>query len=102
MQGKNGYIGPVATFSGACANCFFDPSYMDANATTTLPVRDVPRSGELDDWAEYWWFGKLGNGSQIANGNYTMRFAVLKPFGNPKHSDDWHVYKMPTITVLRK
>ncbi|EJT70796.1 hypothetical protein GGTG_11819 [Gaeumannomyces tritici R3-111a-1] len=43
------------------------------------------------------WFGKLGNGSQIANGQYKIRLAVLKPFGNPHASDNWDVMPAPVV-----
>jgi hypothetical protein len=50
---------------------------------------------------EYWWpEGKLGDGSMISPGNYTMRFAALNPFGVPEQGDNWSVFKTPKITVL--
>jgi hypothetical protein len=32
----------------------------------------------------------------------SMRFATLKPFGNPKAADNWDVYKTPDVTILGK
>ena len=29
-----------------------------------------------------------------------MRFAALRPFGTPEHSDNWDVWETPDITVL--
>jgi hypothetical protein len=55
---------------------------------------------------EHWWFGKLANGTQIEPGKYTIRFAVLKPFGNPYNADNWDVYRpdsgLPQIEVTGK
>ena len=52
--------------------------------------------------ARYYFFGKLANGTQLAEGRYAMRFAVLKPFGRPEAADNWEVYRTPEITVTGK
>ncbi|OTA64812.1 subtilisin-like protein [Hypoxylon sp. EC38] len=93
VEGENGYIGPAASWDGTAG--YFDPRYYDPNDTFTWPKTNNLRGG-----ADNSWFGKLGNGSQIANGNYTWRFAALRPFGDPTVSEDWNVYKTPQITVL--
>ncbi|OTB06028.1 hypothetical protein M426DRAFT_319392 [Hypoxylon sp. CI-4A] len=93
VEGENGYIGPVAAYNGSIS--YFDPSVSDPESTTTYPLTNNLRGG----W-DHSWFGKLGNGSQIANGNYTWRFATLKPFGDPAVSEDWDIYETPQITVL--
>lgn len=64
VEGENGYVGPAASWNGSAGN--FDPRYYDPNETFTFPRTDTLRGG-----LDHWWFGKLGNGSQIANGNYT-------------------------------
>ena len=73
----------------------------------------------------YWWLGRLANGTDIAPGKYkyvfilslclksvvilgqransrltSMRIAVLAPFGNPHASDNWDRIKTPMIEVL--
>ncbi|KAJ9149758.1 Subtilisin-like protein [Pleurostoma richardsiae] len=97
VPGENGYIGPATYWVGVGSTSYFDPRYYDPNDTATYPVTDIYRSSP-----EFWWFGKLGNGSQIELGNYTMRFATLHPFGDPTHADNWDVFKVPKISVLGK
>lgn len=106
VAGKNGYIGPAAAWAQSSQTVEFDPKVHNPNDTFTFPVTNLRRNAAGDlfghDSFEYWWFGKLGNGSQIENGNYTIRFAVLKPFGDPSRSDNWDVYQPPQIQVLGK
>ncbi|KAF3061843.1 Minor extracellular protease vpr [Daldinia childiae] len=92
VEGENGYIGPAASWNGDGG--VFDDRYYDPNDTFTYPRTDILRGG----W-DHTWFGKLGNGSQIANGNYTWRFATLKPLGDPTVSEDWDIFKTPEISV---
>lgn len=33
---------------------------------------------------------------------FSIRFATLRPFGNPKSADNWDVFKTPQIKVLGK
>ena len=47
------------------------------------------------DKREYWWFGKLTNGTKIARGDYVLRFAVLVPFGRPEVAADWDTLTVP-------
>ncbi|KAH7305870.1 subtilase [Stachybotrys elegans] len=102
VAGQNGFIGSAAVWSGSGAVPFFDPSLYDPNETITYPLTNSARTvrAGVD---EHWWFGRLGNGSYIAPGTYTIRFAILKPFGNPTHADNWEVYRptsgLPQITV---
>ena len=66
VEGENGYLGAATYWYNQENVNYFDPSQNDANDTLTYPVTDVQGGG----W-NFWWFGKLGNGSQIANGTYT-------------------------------
>ncbi|KAI5917669.1 subtilase [Camillea tinctor] len=101
VPGENGYVGPATSWTGAGQVSYFDPDLYDPNDTYTYPILDETRNAYTTLSAnEYWWFGKLGNGSQIANGNYTMRFANLKPFADPAKSESWAVYDTPVIEVL--
>ncbi|KAI1498894.1 subtilase [Biscogniauxia marginata] len=101
VAGENGYIGPGTSWVNAGKMSYFDPDRYDPDETFTYPVLDVTRNAfTIFSGSEYWWFGKLGNGSQIANGNYTMRFATLRPFGDPAASDSWAIFDTPTIQVL--
>jgi hypothetical protein len=34
--------------------------------------------------------------------NGSMRFAALKPFGNPEVSDQWDVFQIPNIEIRGK
>lgn len=102
VVGENGYVGTATGWAGASSVLVFDPAIHDADDTFSFPVQNTFRN--VDAPTRYYWFGKLGNGTQIADGRYVMRFAALKPFGhnNPSASDNWEVYKTPTITVTSK
>lgn len=39
---------------------------MDKEDTVAFPLQRVPRG-----YSNFWWFGKLANGSYIEPGNYT-------------------------------
>ncbi|KAJ3524920.1 hypothetical protein NM208_g11862 [Fusarium decemcellulare] len=95
--GKRGYIGSATTMRDAEQFWFFDPTVNDPNDTVPFPLRREPRGFRI-----FWWFGKLANGTRIAPGNYTMRFAALRPYGNPHISDHWDVMyrEVDTIRVL--
>ncbi|OHW92575.1 subtilase [Colletotrichum incanum] len=96
VVGESDYIGSGAYWVGSGQAPFFDPSRWDPEDTLSYPKINQPRSNFN---FENWWFGKLANGSQIAVGNYTLRYAALKPFGNPSHSDNWVTFTTP-IEVL--
>lgn len=104
VPGKDGYIGPAASWvgSGNPQIPIFNPAQYNFDETFTYPETNVPRS-ILTSTDEHWWFGKLGNGSYVVPGTYTVRFAVLRPFGNPRHADNWSVYRptsgLPQFTV---
>ncbi|KAM5352058.1 hypothetical protein ACJ41O_004781 [Fusarium nematophilum] len=95
--GKRGYVGSATTMQDAEQFWFFDPTVNDPNDTVPFPLKRVPRGFRV-----YWWFGKLANGTRIAPGNYTMRFAALRPYGNPNISDHWDVMyrELGNIQVL--
>ncbi|ROT42545.1 serine endopeptidase [Sodiomyces alkalinus F11] len=100
VEGENGYIGPAAGWSSAGSVAVFNPAIHNPNTTFTFPITDVYRNAETTAIEfRYYWFGKLGNGSLIANGRYKMRFATLKPFGNPHAADNWDVFHTPEIEV---
>ncbi|KAJ0311147.1 hypothetical protein COL516b_001851 [Colletotrichum fioriniae] len=99
VPGENGHIGTIASWVGSGRVEAIDTSIYDPNETFTYPIMDRNRNGAYEQ-DEHWWFGKLGNGSQIAVGNYTLRFALLKPFGDPSHADNWEVLHTPQISVL--
>jgi hypothetical protein len=72
VPGENGYIGPVASWVGAGQVSNFNPSFYDPDETYTYPRRDLFRNAQTTQaYHEHWWFGKLGNGSQIEPGKYT-------------------------------
>ncbi|CAH0047793.1 unnamed protein product [Clonostachys solani] len=103
IPGENGYIGPAASWVGAGQVSYFNPAWYDPNETFTFPEYNLFRNAQTtNSYHEFWWFGKLGNGSQIELGKYTMRFAALKPFGNPEVSDQWDVFQIPNIEVRGK
>ncbi|KAH8706750.1 peptidase S8/S53 domain-containing protein [Ilyonectria robusta] len=84
--GERGYVGSATTYQDSDQFWFFSPSVNDIEDTVPFPLTRVVRGFRL-----FWWFGKLANGTQIAPGNYTVRFAALRPYGNPKISDHWDI-----------
>ncbi|KAF4456563.1 putative subtilisin-like serine protease [Fusarium austroafricanum] len=88
--GRHGYIGSATTMRDAEEFWFFDPTVNDPNDTVPFPLKREPRGFHV-----FWWFGKLANGTRIAPGNYTMRFAALRPYGNPNISDHWDIMHSP-------
>ncbi|KAK0710766.1 subtilisin-like serine protease [Lasiosphaeris hirsuta] len=101
VAGKNGYVGSATYWLESDYYWGFDPSTMDKEATVPFPLGLLTRTSSWN-WYEqgFWWFGKLANGTYIAPGNYTMRFAAQIPFSEPAHSDNWHVWETPQITIL--
>ncbi|OLN87538.1 Minor extracellular protease vpr 7 [Colletotrichum chlorophyti] len=72
VPGKNGYIGPATSHVVAGSVSYFDPNVYDPDDTWTYPQVDLHRNAQTQaSYHEFWWFGKLGNGSQIELGNYT-------------------------------
>ncbi|KAF9630123.1 putative minor extracellular protease vpr protein [Lasiodiplodia theobromae] len=101
VVGENGYVGPATGWSGADSYTYFNPATQNASDTFTFPVSDVYRNAQTQaSYHTFWWFGALGNGSQIAPGNYSIRFAALVPFGEREESEGWDVWQAPEIQVL--
>ncbi|KAH8843057.1 hypothetical protein MCOR27_005326 [Pyricularia oryzae] len=102
VVGVNGYVGSAAYYALSSAtswNPYANPDPMDV---IPFPVRNVYRNAVTTDYRySYMWQGVLANGSQIERGSYKMRFAALKPFGDPNKSEDWSVYVRP-FEVLGK
>ncbi|ENH68331.1 Thermophilic serine proteinase [Fusarium oxysporum f. sp. cubense race 1] len=94
--GRHGFIGSATTMRDAEEFWFFDPTANDPNDTLTFPLKQQSRGFHV-----FWWFGKLANGTRIAPGNYTMRFAALRPYGNPNISDHWDVMNSPTASSIQ-
>ncbi|KAJ7492156.1 subtilase [Mycena latifolia] len=97
VVGKNGYLGSATTFTAFTAN-YFTPGTDNSSNVEAFPFKQITRT-PANQYYEFWWFGRFANGSQIANGNYSMRFAALKPFGNRKVASDWAMFSTPVITV---
>ncbi|KAK1999421.1 serine endopeptidase [Colletotrichum falcatum] len=100
VVGQAGFVGAATSWAKASGSVFIDPGVDDPDNIITLPMRDVPRDIAGVYGVELWWLGRLANGTQIAPGKYTMRFAALVPFGNPKSSDNWDVFETPAFEVL--
>lgn len=98
--GQDGYIGAVTGWAEAGWNNQFDPEVDDADDLVTTPMLNVPRSVTGRRGVDIWWLGKLANGTTLQPGEYKMRLAVLKPYGNPKAADNWAVVETPIITIL--
>ncbi|KAF5607156.1 subtilisin-like serine protease [Fusarium subglutinans] len=94
--GRHGFIGSATTMRDAEEFWFFDPTVNDPNDTLPFPLKQQSRGFHV-----FWWFGKLANGTRIAPGNYTMRFAALRPYGNPNISDHWDVMNSPTANSIQ-
>ncbi|KAL0931115.1 serine endopeptidase [Colletotrichum truncatum] len=98
VVGENGFIGTATTYRNADSLVPFDPE--SENASDVVPA--VKQWQVRDHMRDFWWFGQLANGSHIIPGNYTMRAAMLLPFGNPKASDNWVIVESPQIQILPK
>ncbi|QLI67948.1 Pyrolysin [Metarhizium brunneum] len=94
--GKKQYIGSATSVRDSDKFLWFDASDVDINDTVSFPLTRIPRG-----YQRYWWFGKLSNGTQISPGNYTMRIAALRPYGNPKISDHWDVVDLDRHTIQK-
>ncbi|KAH7249731.1 peptidase S8/S53 domain-containing protein [Fusarium redolens] len=94
--GRHGFIGSATTMRDAEEFWFFDPTVNDPNDTVPFPLKQQSRGFHV-----FWWFGKLANGTRIAPGNYTMRFAALRPYGNPNISDHWDIMNSPTASSIQ-
>ncbi|KAL7781385.1 subtilisin-like protein [Trichoderma afarasin] len=94
VVGESGYVGAAATMRDADTFWYYDPSRMDKDQTVSFPMMRVSRG-----YAKHWWFGKLANGSYLAPGNYTLRFAALRPYGNPSISDHWDIMRLPVRNI---
>ncbi|KAG5971559.1 hypothetical protein E4U58_007410 [Claviceps cyperi] len=84
--GEGGYVGSATTVRDSDKYSWFDNSLVDINDTISFPLMRVPRGN-----GRFWWFGKLSNGTKIAPGNYSMRIAALRPYGEPRISDHWDI-----------
>ncbi|KAK0614880.1 subtilisin-like serine protease [Bombardia bombarda] len=101
VPGQNGFIGSATYWLESDYYWAFDPEYMDKEETVPFPLTELTRTSVWNFYDQgFWWFGKLANGSYIAPGNYTIRFAAQIPFSEPSHSDNWHVWQTPQITIL--
>jgi subtilisin family serine protease len=102
VVGKDGYVGAVTGWADAGFNTVFDPETDDPEKLVSTPLKNVPRSVVGRRGVDVWWLGRLANGTDIAPGQYKMRLAVLKPFGNPAAADNWDVVDTPLITIIEK
>ncbi|KAL2890433.1 Subtilase family protein [Ceratocystis lukuohia] len=88
VVGQGGYVGSASYWKEANTNVsipLYDPE-SQKQIQLNFPI-SVGRNGEgtadpQDMYSQFWWLGRLANGSDIASGTYSMRFAVLRPFGN--------------------
>ncbi|KAF9874285.1 subtilase [Colletotrichum karsti] len=91
VPGQKGYIGSATSWSSAGSVSSFNPARHDANDTFSFPVTDQGRNALTTGGftTTYYWFGKMADGSQIAPGEYSMRFAALVPFADPLKASSW-------------
>ncbi|KAM0324609.1 hypothetical protein ACHAQA_007997 [Verticillium albo-atrum] len=106
VVGENGYVGAATSFRDSLRHNYFDPSVHNKEDTIAFPIRALSRSIQSGgsalgvDRHKFFWLGKLANGTYIAPGTYTMRFAALRPLGLREKSNDWDIWETPEITVL--
>ncbi|TLD33325.1 hypothetical protein PspLS_00130, partial [Pyricularia sp. CBS 133598] len=102
VAAANGHVGSAAYYrlsSETDWNPYSNPDPMDV---APFPVRNLYRNAVTTDYRySYMWQGLLANGSQIEPGRYKMRFAALRPFGDPNKSEGWSIYARP-FEVLGK
>ncbi|KAH6688448.1 subtilase [Plectosphaerella plurivora] len=99
VPGVGGYIGSAAVWADGDFFDFDPDTGADPNRTISFPMRNLLRSTLWENF--YLWFGKLANGTDIADGQYHVRFAILKPFGIPEAAEDWQVLSTPEIEIQR-
>ena len=81
VVGQKSYVGSAATWN-AQSGISFNPAKHDQEDTTAFPLTEqarnaVVKGGYTSDW---WWFGKLANGSYVVPGNYTCVFSSFSSF----------------------
>ncbi|EFQ27279.1 subtilase [Colletotrichum graminicola] len=91
VPGRRGYIGSATSWTGSGSSSSFNPARHNASDVFAMPERDVARNALTTGGftTTYWWFGRLADGNVIGPGNYTMRFAVLIPFADPRDANSW-------------
>ncbi|KAK7947007.1 subtilisin-like protein [Apiospora aurea] len=99
----DGFVGATARWTGTTANAasldLTDPAVVKANTIET-PIMSLSRNGfATRDSYTYRWAGHLANGSIVAPGNYTMRVAASRPFGDLSKVEGWEVWRRE-ITVV--
>lgn len=70
VVGENGYVGSVAMFAGSGSSGGFDETRMDKDNTVNFPLAGLVRNTLGRPEQQFWWLGKLSNGSYIAPGKY--------------------------------
>ncbi|TLD03253.1 uncharacterized protein PgNI_12478 [Pyricularia grisea] len=100
--GANGFVNAVSHYTGPSLSSegdfgappynLSDPYY--SNQMEPFPLKFLTRLSTYNpNEKKYWWMGKMANGSQIAPGNYTMRVAASRPFGDLTKVDGWEVWR---------
>jgi subtilisin family serine protease len=101
VVGRNGYLGSATNYAGSYSGDFNrsdSPELLES-----YPLTHINRNGIITAYRHtLFWFGRFANGTQIEPGQYDMRIAVLKPFGDRSFSKDWDVMDTPTISILGK
>lgn len=74
--GQNGYVGSVAYYADSGGNqgahYRFDPATDDENDVIPFPERLLYRSAPSQVFvSQFWWLGKMADGTKIPVGNYT-------------------------------
>lgn len=98
VPGEDGYVGSGTWWVGmGQVPKWFDNLGWNPDETTDYPLMNTGRAAAMSgfDKREFWWFGKLANGTKIARGEYVLRFAALVPFGQLEVADDWDAWVVP-------
>ncbi len=104
MVGQNKYIGSASSWVFSQYAYYYDPdTILTASNVTAFPMTGVPRSyanslfiptDMPNDVRSWWWIGKMADGSDIKAGQYVMRVAALRPFGDRTKSSDWDAWPL--------
>ncbi|KAH7303927.1 minor extracellular protease vpr [Stachybotrys elegans] len=100
VPGQNKFVGAATSFDYQSSPNFpiVDPETDDLNMIWSFPMYNLPRDVAI----QAWWLGKLADGTQIKPGKYVFRVAALAPFGNPRASDNWHVWLTQQFEVVEE
>ncbi|KAH8892987.1 putative minor extracellular protease vpr [Thozetella sp. PMI_491] len=100
VPGQNGFIGSATFYPHSIFKIFFDPDVDDESNYVAFPLHNLRRTLWQEYGNEFWWLGRLANGTRLSLGTYQLRIAALLPFSAPEHSNSWDILPFHNFEVL--